>query len=61
MHKVHVEDRKEVCEDFKTIHQAKDGKAAKTALETFNKQIKKYTKRKDQFPNEESLERFLVT
>ena len=105
MHKVRVEDRKEVCEDFKTIHQAKDAEAAKKALETFckkwgksykkvtqgllenpylltfygfpkaiwrsiystnliesfNKQIKKYTKRKEQFPNEESLERFLVT
>ena len=105
MHKVRVEDRKEVCEDFKTIHQAKDAEAAKEALETFcekwgksykkvaqgllenpylltfygfpraiwrsiystnliesfNKQIKKYTKRKEQFPNEESLERFLVT
>lgn len=34
---------------------------AKIALELFNKQIKKYTKRKEQFPNEESLERFLVT
>lgn len=105
MHKVRVEDRKEVCEDFKTIHQAKDAEAAKEALETFcekwgksyikvaqgvrenpylltfysfpkaiwrsiystnliesfNKQIKKYTKRKEQFPSEESLERFLVT
>ncbi|KOY80450.1 transposase, partial [Lysinibacillus macroides] len=30
-------------------------------IESFNKQIKKYTKRKEQFPNEESLERFLVT
>lgn len=27
----------------------------------FNKQIKKYSKRKEQFPNEESLERFLVS
>ncbi len=27
----------------------------------FNKQLKKYTKRKEQFPNEESLERFLVS
>lgn len=105
MHKVRVEDRKEVCEDFKKIHQAKDAEAAKKALETFctkwgksykkvaqdllenpylltfyqfpkeiwrsiystnliesfNKQIKKYTKRKEQFLNEESLERFLVT
>ena len=30
-------------------------------IEGFNKQLKKYTKRKEQFPNEESLERFLVT
>lgn len=30
-------------------------------IESLNKQIKKYTKRKEQFPNEESLERFLVT
>ncbi|GEK35501.1 hypothetical protein KSI01_30340 [Kurthia sibirica] len=30
-------------------------------IESFNKQIKKYTKRKEQFPNEESLERFLVS
>lgn len=104
-HKVRVEDRQEICEDFKTIHQATDAKTATKALETFsdkwgksykkvtqgllenpylltfyqfpkdiwrsiystnliesfNKQIKKYTKRKEQFPNEESLERFLVT
>ncbi len=30
-------------------------------IEDFNKQLKKYTKRKEQFPNEESLERFLVS
>ncbi|HFD0793278.1 TPA: IS256 family transposase [Enterococcus faecium] len=30
-------------------------------IEVFNKQLKKYTKRKEQFPNEESLERFLVS
>ena len=104
-HKVRVEERKEICEDFKTIYQAKDAEAAEKALQTFcdkwgksykkvtqgllenpylltfyqfpkaiwrsiystnliesfNKQIKKYTKRKEQFPNEESLERFLVT
>lgn len=30
-------------------------------IESFNKQLKKYTKRKEQFPNEESLERFLVS
>ncbi|KFN12081.1 transposase, Mutator family protein [Bacillus pseudomycoides] len=30
-------------------------------IESFNKQIKKYTKRKEQFPNEESMERFLVS
>lgn len=104
-HKVRVEDRQEICDDFKAIHQAKDGEAGQAALnafcekwrkqykkvvdglsensylltfysfprdiwrsiystnliESFNKQIKKYTKRKEQFPNEESLERFLVT
>ncbi|MBP1082997.1 transposase-like protein [Bacillus capparidis] len=30
-------------------------------IESFNKQIKKYTKRKEQFPNEEAMERFLVS
>ncbi|MBE5099593.1 transposase, partial [Priestia aryabhattai] len=30
-------------------------------IESFNKQIQKYSKRKEQFPNEESLERFLVS
>ncbi|WP_250856500.1 IS256 family transposase [Enterococcus faecalis] len=30
-------------------------------IEGFNKQLEKYTKRKEQFPNEESLERFLVS
>lgn len=30
-------------------------------IEGFNKQLKKYTKRKEQFSNEESLERFLVS
>ncbi|WP_175400679.1 transposase, partial [Paenibacillus sp. KS1] len=30
-------------------------------IESFNKQIKKYTKRKEQFPHEESLEKFLVS
>ncbi|HAP8243600.1 TPA: IS256 family transposase [Enterococcus faecium] len=30
-------------------------------IEGFNKQLKKYTKRKEQFPNEESLKRFLVS
>ncbi|MBA5267116.1 IS256-like element ISEfa13 family transposase [Enterococcus hirae] len=30
-------------------------------IEGCNKQLKKYTKRKEQFPNEESLERFLVS
>lgn len=28
-------------------------------LESFNKQVKRYTKQKEQFPNEESLERFI--
>ncbi len=104
-HKVRVEDRAEICEDFKTVYRAddqEDGQAALDAfcskwnksypkvtkslaenehlltfynfpksiwrsiystnlIESFNKQIKKYTKRKEQFPNEESLERFLVS
>ena len=30
-------------------------------IESFNKKIKRYSKRKEQFPNEESLDRFLVT
>ncbi|MEI5995272.1 IS256 family transposase [Enterococcus sp. 4G2_DIV0659] len=30
-------------------------------IEGFNKQLKKYTKRKEQFPNVESLERFRVS
>src|SRR5699024_4478717 len=30
-------------------------------IEAFNKKIKRYVKRKEQFPNEESLERFLVS
>ncbi|EMW5431875.1 transposase, partial [Enterococcus faecium] len=30
-------------------------------IESFNKQIKKYSHRKEQFQNEESLERFLVS
>ncbi len=30
-------------------------------IEGFNKQLKKYTKRKEQFPNEESSDRFLVS
>ncbi|MEI5908351.1 IS256 family transposase [Bacillus spongiae] len=30
-------------------------------IESFNKQIKKYSKRKEQFPNEESIDRFLVS
>ncbi|MFD1927583.1 IS256 family transposase [Sporosarcina siberiensis] len=104
-HKVRVEDRAEICGDFKTIYRADDQEAGQVALdsfcskwkksypkvtkslatnehlltfygfpksiwrsiystnliESFNKQIKKYTKRKEQFPNEESLERFLVS
>ncbi|HCQ7917949.1 TPA: IS256 family transposase, partial [Klebsiella pneumoniae] len=27
----------------------------------FNKQLKRYTRRKEQFPNEESLERFFIS
>lgn len=30
-------------------------------IEAFNKQLKRFTKRKEQFPNVNSLERFLVT
>ncbi len=104
-HKVRVEDRAEICEDFKTVYRADDQEAGQAALdkfcakwkksypkvtkslvtndylltfygfpksiwrsiystnliESFNKQIKKYTKRKEQFPNDESLERFLVS
>lgn len=104
-HKVRVEDRTKICDDFKKVHQAaslEDGQKAlenfcetwkntypkvvknlrenpylltfyafpkaiwrsvysTNLIESFNKKIKKYTKRKEQFPNEESLERFLVT
>ena len=103
-HKVRVEDRSEVCDDFKTVYRADSQEGGQEALdafcekwqkaypkltkslaenpylltfyrfpqsiwrsiystnliESFNKQIKKYTKRKEQFPNEEALERFLV-
>ena len=104
-HKVRVSDRKEICEDLKTLYRADDKEKAEEALnafinkwkksyskitqslqdnldlftfydfpksirksiystnliESFNKKIKKYSKRKEQFPNEESLDRFLVT
>ncbi|MFT8872852.1 MAG: IS256 family transposase [Sporolactobacillus sp.] len=30
-------------------------------IESFNKKLKRYSKRKEQFPNEDSLDRFLVT
>ena len=30
-------------------------------IESFNKQIKKYSRRKEQFQNEESMDRFLVS
>lgn len=30
-------------------------------IESFNKQIKKYTKRKEQFPHEDALEKFLIS
>lgn len=104
-HKVRVEDRQAICDDFKTIYKAANKEKGQKTLDTFcdtwkkaypkvvksltdnaylltfydfpkdiwrsiystnliesfNKQIKKYTKRKEQFPNEESLERFLVT
>lgn len=104
-HKVRVSDRKEICEDLKTLYRADDKEKVVEALqafidkwkksyskitqslqdnqdlftfydfpksirksiystnliESFNKKIKKYSKRKEQFPNEESLDRFLVT
>ena len=103
-HKVRIKDRKEICDDFKTIYQASSKEEASeqvafmvekwrkqyprvvklimnpailtfynfppsirrtiystNLIEGFNKQLKKYTKRKEQFPNEESLERFLVS
>ncbi|WP_208559633.1 IS256 family transposase [Marinilactibacillus kalidii] len=103
--KVRVVDRKEICEDFKTIYQADSlekaiearrafsqkwrtsySKIVKSILEndslltfynfpvsirrslystnlieSFNKQIKKYSRRKEQFQNEESMDRFLVS
>lgn len=30
-------------------------------IESFNKKVEKYSKRKEQFPNEDSLDRFLVS
>lgn len=103
-HKVRVKDRKEICDDFKTVYQATSKEEAivqiafmtdkwkkqyprvvkslmnpailtfynfppsirrtiysTNLIEGFNKQLKKYTKRKEQFPNEESLERLLVS
>lgn len=103
-HKVRINDRKEICDDFKTVYQADSKEEAinqinfmtekwkkqypkvirllmnpailtfynfpssirrtiysTNLIEGFNKQLKKYTKRKEQFPNEESLERFLVS
>lgn len=104
-HKVRVKDRKEICEDFKTVYQASTKEEALRCLtymtdkwqkaypkmmqsllenqdlltfyefppsirrtlystnliESFHKQMKKYSHRKEQFQNEESLERFLVS
>ena len=104
-HKVRVDDRKEVCDDFKMVYQTSSKKVALEArgafaekwktsypkvvesilsndhlltfydfplairksiystnlIESFNKQIKKYSHRKEQFQNEESMERFLVS
>lgn len=104
-HKVRVNDRPKICDDFKSIYRAESAEAGREALnefctkwqsaypkvtkslsenpyiftfysfpksiwrsiystnliESFNKQIKKYTKRKEQFPNEEAMERFLVS
>ncbi|MFC4696601.1 IS256 family transposase [Enterococcus aquimarinus] len=103
-HKVRVSDRREICNDFKSVYQSRSKEEAMdqisfmmekwkkqyprvikllmnpailtfynfppsirrtiystNLIEGFNKQLKKYTKRKEQFPNEESLERFLVS
>ncbi|KAB2128537.1 IS256 family transposase [Enterococcus faecium] len=104
-HKVRVNNRKEVCDDFKMVYQASSKEVALEArgafakkwktsypkvvesilsndhlltfydfplairksiystnlIESFNKQIKKYSHRKEQFQNEESMERFLVS
>lgn len=104
-HKVRVADRKEICEDFKSVYRAESRELGEEALkafvgkwktaypkvtgaleanpfiftfynfpksiwrsiystnliESFNKKVKKYSKRKEQFPNEDSLDRFLVS
>lgn len=103
-HKVRVDDRKEVCDDFKMVYQTSskggvgstwcfcgkmENQLSKSGwidsferslahflwfplairksiystnlIESFNKQIKKYSHRKEQFQNEESMERFLVS
>ena len=104
-HKVRVSDRKDICEDFKSVYRADDEESGREAfqafcdkwtskypkvtsslqgnpyiftffsfprsiwrsiystnlIESFNKQIKKYTKRKEQFPHEAALEKFLVS
>lgn len=104
-HKVRVNGRAEICDDFKSVYRADNLEMGQKALqdfvdkwkstypkvtksllenpyiftfynfpksiwrsiystnliESFNKQIKKYTKHKEQFPNEESVERFLVS
>ncbi|MEX1501494.1 IS256 family transposase [Enterococcus sp. C60(2024)] len=76
-HKVRVDDRKEVCDDFKMVESILSNDYLLTfydfplairksiystnLIESFNKQIKKYSHRKEQFQNEESMERFLVS
>ncbi|MDT6677596.1 IS256 family transposase, partial [Enterococcus faecium] len=63
-HKVRVSDRQEICSDFKLVYQASSkvfSIPSGSTIESFNKQIKKYSRRKEQFQNEESLERFLVS
>lgn len=45
MYKVLVKDRKEVCEDFKTIHQAKDSEVATQALEQLSRNGANRTKK----------------
>ena len=102
-HKVRVDDRKEVCDDFKMVYQASSKEVAlkpwcfcgkngnqlskvvesilsndpcslsmiplghtqsiysTNLIESFNKQIKKYSHRKGTVPKRKSMERFLVS
>ncbi|MTT33365.1 IS256 family transposase, partial [Terrilactibacillus sp. BCM23-1] len=40
-HKVRVGDRQEICDDFKTIHQAEDAESGQAALDAFCEKWKK--------------------